>query len=132
MNKEEQKFLQEYDDSIFAKPSVTADVVILTVDNENDLNVLLIKRENFPFKDKLSIPGGFVNMEDDVDEVAKKKLFEKTGLCGIKLEQFATFGKVDRDPRGRIISVGYFALVPKKELDVTNSKALFYKIRMNG
>ena len=137
MANSEKEFLKEYDSSKYEKPSVTCDIVILTIDEENDLNVLLIKRKNYPFKDKWAIPGGFVDIKESIDMAAKRELMEETGLSDIRLEQFGTFGEVDRDPRMRVISVAYFALIPKDKLHVVAGddakEAEFFKVKIvNG
>ena len=114
---EERKFIESYDVSKYEKPSVTADVVIFTLSDANELSLLLIKRGGFPYKDKWAIPGGFVGMKESIDDAAKRELEEETALRGISIEQFGTFGSVDRDPRMRVISVAYMAFVPKDRLD---------------
>ena len=92
-----------------ARPSVAVDCVIFGFD-EGDLKVLLIQRGQQPFKDRWALPGGFVGMDESLDEAALRELREETGLRDIFLEQLYTFGQVDRDPRGRVISVAYYAL----------------------
>jgi len=94
----------------YEKPSVTVDTVIFRV-VESDLKVLLVKRNATPFKDKWAIPGGFVDINNSLDDAAKLKLEEKTGVKDVYLEQLYTFGKPNRDPRGRVITVTYFALL---------------------
>lgn len=94
----------------YAKPFVTVDIVIFRVVG-SDLKMLLVKRNITPFKDKWSIPGGFVDIDKSLDDAAKFKLEEKTGVKNVYLEQLYTFGKPDRDPRGRVITVTYFALL---------------------
>jgi len=116
--KEEEEFLQSYDSSKYEKPSVTADVVIFTVNERNKLSVLLIKRRGFPYKDCWAIPGGFVNMDESIDEAAARELEEETHLSGIDVVQFGSFGDVDRDPRMRVISIAYLSLIPKEALKV--------------
>ena len=96
--------------SKYVKPSVTVDTVIFRVVG-SDLKVLLVKRNSAPFKDKWAIPGGFVGIDKSLDDAAKFKLEEKTGVTNVYLEQLYTFGKPDRDPRGRVITVAYFALL---------------------
>ncbi|MCR4902973.1 MAG: NUDIX hydrolase [Butyrivibrio sp.] len=117
-SEEEKKFIEEYDSEKYPKPSVTLDVVIFTLDEENELNVLLIKRRGFPYKEHWAIPGGFLNMDESPEEGAARELEEETGLKGIHIEQFQTFGAVDRDPRMRVISIAYMAFVPKDKLSV--------------
>ncbi len=117
-NKEEEQFLSQYNANKYPKPSVTLDVVVFTLDENNELNVLLIKRKGFPYKDHWAIPGGFLDIDESIDEGAARELEEETGLSGIHIEQFQTFGLVDRDPRMRVISIAYMAFVPKSKLNV--------------
>ncbi len=94
----------------FEKPAVTTDIIVFTIKN-NDLKVLLIKRGITPFKDKWAIPGGFVKLEESLEQAAKRELEEETGVKDVYLEQLYTFGDLKRDPRGRVITVSYFALI---------------------
>ena len=95
----------------YASPSVTADVIIFTL-RSGDLQVLLIRRKNPPFQGVWAIPGGFVDLEESLEEAALRELEEETGVRDVYLEQLFTFGDLGRDPRGRTITVAYFALVP--------------------
>jgi len=90
--------------------AVTADVVIFNL-AEQDLKVLLVCRGRPPFKGQWAIPGGFVDVHESIDDAARRELEEETGLRDVYLEQLYTFGKPQRDPRGRVITVAYFALV---------------------
>jgi len=94
----------------YLKPAVTADIIVFTI-KENDLKVLLIKRKIEPFKGKWAIPGGFVHLNENLEQAAKRELEEETGVKEVYLEQLYTFGDVHRDPRGRVITVSYFALI---------------------
>jgi 8-oxo-dGTP diphosphatase len=94
----------------YPRPSVTTDCVIFGFD-ESDLKVLLIERKHDPFLGYWAFPGGFVDMEETTEDGAKRELLEETGLKDVFIEQLYTFSDVDRDPRGRTISVVYFALV---------------------
>jgi 8-oxo-dGTP diphosphatase len=94
----------------FPKPHVTVDIIVFTIKN-NDLKVVLVKRGREPFKDQWAVPGGFVRMRESVEEAAKRELEEETGIEDVYLEQLYTFGDVKRDPRARVITVAYFALV---------------------
>jgi len=97
-------------------PAVTVDVVIFSV-REDDLKVLLIRRRSWPFPDMWAIPGGFVHMDESLEDAAKRELFAETGLRDVYLEQLYTFGDVRRDPRGRVITVVYFALIDSTRLE---------------
>ena len=90
---------------------VTVDVVILALRNA-DLQVLLVKRKHPPFEGCWAIPGGFVRTDESLEDAAARELFEETGISSVHIEQLYTFGALDRDPRGRTITVAYFALVP--------------------
>ncbi len=91
---------------------VTVDIVIFAL-RDDDLQVLLVKRKYAPFENTWAIPGGFVQGKESLEDAAARELFEETGVRGVHIEQLYTFGTVDRDPRGRMITVAYFALVPK-------------------
>lgn len=110
-----------YDVSRFERPSVTVDIVAFTIGALNklvssQLHVLLIRRGVEPFQGKWALPGGFVQMTEGLDEAAHRELVEETGLSGTSyLEQLYTFGQPDRDPRTRVISVAYYALLPLNE-----------------
>lgn len=99
----------------FKNISVTVDIVIFTIQG-NELKVLLVKRDVEPFKGKWAIPGGFVRVEESLEEAAKRELQEETGVKNVYLEQLYTFGKPKRDPRGRIITVSYMALINSEEI----------------
>ena len=92
------------------RPAVTVDLVIFTI-AENDLKVLLIRRAQEPFKNKWALPGGFVELDESLEEAAAREMEEEVGVKDVYLEQLYTFGDPKRDPRGRTISVAYFALV---------------------
>lgn len=92
------------------RPSVTVDVIIFTL-RANDLQVLLIKRGHPPFEGMWAIPGGFVDIAESLEDAALRELEEEAGVRDVYLEQLYTFGDPGRDPRGRTITVAYFALV---------------------
>jgi 8-oxo-dGTP diphosphatase len=94
----------------YPRPMVTVDTVIFTV-LDNDLKVLLVKRRYEPFQDQWAIPGGFVGMDESLEDAARRELYEETNVQDLYLEQLYTFGAPERDPRGRVISVSYFALI---------------------
>jgi ADP-ribose pyrophosphatase YjhB (NUDIX family) len=99
-----------YDPTRYDRPSVTVDVVIFTLE-ERELHVLLVKRKNWPFEGRWAIPGGFVQMDESLEQAARRELEEETGVRDIYVEQLYTFGDPKRDPRTRVISVAYIALV---------------------
>jgi 8-oxo-dGTP diphosphatase len=94
----------------YARPALTVDVVVFALD-EPDLQVMLIQRDLAPFAGSWALPGGFVGVEETLDEAATRELREETGLADIFLEQLYTFGAVRRDPRERVVTVAYYALV---------------------
>ncbi len=110
---------ETYDASRYKRPSVTVDVVVFTI-LEGELKILLVKRKNWPYQEMWAIPGGFVNMDERLEEAAYRELREETGVCGedVYLEQLYTFGDPDRDPRTRVITVAYFALVSADKLQL--------------
>lgn len=125
--KSEEEFLKDYDSSQFEKLSLTADMAIFSVSSENTNNyrklskkkfsVLLVKRTTYPFKDKWCLPGGFVGIDESIDDAAARILNRETNLHNIYMEQLYTFGEVKRDPRMRIVSTAYIALVDKNKLE---------------
>lgn len=112
----ESEFLENYDPQDFPRPSVTVDLVLMTV-RAGKLAVLLQRRSDYPFKDQWALPGGFVGIDEGLDEAAERVLLSKVGLPASGwLEQLYTFGAPVRDPRMRIITVAYFALLPLEVL----------------
>ncbi|QBD79027.1 NUDIX hydrolase [Ktedonosporobacter rubrisoli] len=106
-----------YDASKYQRPSVTVDVVIMSL-RQKDLQVLLIKRRSWPFEGMWAIPGGFVNFDESLEDAAKRELQEETGVQDVYLEQLYTFGDPGRDPRTRVITVVYFVLLDSERLQV--------------
>src|SRR5258708_15552194 len=98
------------DSLVIERPAVAVDVVIFALLND-DLNVLLVRRVGQPFKEMWALPGGFVQMAESLEAAALRIMEEKTGVHDVFLEQLYTFGDVARDPRTRVISVTYFALL---------------------
>ena len=94
----------------YPRAALTVDCVVFGFD-ETELKVLLIERALDPFKGRWALPGGFVRVDETVDEAARRELAEETGLKNVFLEQLYTFGTVDRDPRERVVSVAHYALV---------------------
>ena len=99
ISKEEKEFLEQYDVTKFERPSVTADIVIFTLDDSDELNILLIKRGGFPYKDHWAIPGGFLEAgKESIDEAAARELKTETNIDNVNLKQLYTFGDLGRDP----------------------------------
>src|SRR5258707_523244 len=106
-----------YDASKYERPSVTVDIIIMSL-RQGDLQVLLIKRRSWPFEGMWAITGGFVNMEESLETAAKRELREETGVEDVYLERLYTFGDPGRDPRTRVITVVYFGLLDSERLQV--------------
>lgn len=94
----------------YPRPALTVDCVVFGFD-EGALKVLLITRDVPPFRGRWALPGGFVNLDENLEEAARRELREETGIDRVFLEQLYTFGAVDRDPRERVVTVAYYALV---------------------
>ena len=92
------------------RPMVTVDAVVFAV-TPDAIKLLLIKRGHEPFKGKWAFPGGFIDMDEDLDDAVARELQEETGLTGVRLKQMHTFGKPGRDPRGRQITVVYMGII---------------------
>jgi 8-oxo-dGTP diphosphatase len=90
---------------------VSVDAVIFSNDEKSGISVLLIKRKHEPFKDRWALPGGLVNNDESLEEAARRELKEETGLSVDHLEQLYAFGKPNRDPRNRVVSVAYFGMI---------------------
>lgn len=124
----EEEFLKTYDASKFERPSVTVDMLIFTVTDEEKKNyrklpekvlrLLMIKRGDHPYIGQWALPGGFVNIDESMDEAAQRELKEETNIDNIYMEQLYTWGDVGRDVRTRIISTSYMSLVDSGTLDV--------------
>ena len=93
----------------YPRPAVTADCIVIT--REAEPKVLLIQRGNMPFKGSWAFPGGFMNMDENTEQCAIRELEEETGLRLSKIQQIGAYSKVDRDPRGRTITIAYLAIV---------------------
>ncbi|MBI1850672.1 MAG: NUDIX domain-containing protein [Planctomycetes bacterium] len=111
-NAEERAFLAAYDAAAFPHPSVAVDVAVMSV-ADGALHTLLVQRGDHPQKGRLALPGGFVGVKESLDAAAARVLAIKTGLRDLFLEQLYTFGDVGRDPRTRVITVAYYALVDR-------------------
>jgi 8-oxo-dGTP diphosphatase len=104
---------KNYDATKYDRPSVTVDVLLFTIDS-GELKLLLVKRNREPFRGSWALPGGFVKMDEPIDEAAERELYEETGVKDVYLEQLYTFGDLKRDPRTRVITVTYLALSDNK------------------
>ena len=127
MYKSEEEFLKHYDSSKFEKLSLTTDILIISIANEKadnyrktskkNMSILLVKRDDYPFKNKWCLPGGFLDVHEDLEDAPNRILKRETNLDNIYLEQLYTFGDVYRDPRMRIVSTAYMALIDKNRLN---------------
>lgn len=95
----------------YPRPAVTADMIVLT--DDSDPKILLIQRGNEPFKGCWAFPGGFMNMDETTEQCARRELKEETGLDIEEVQQVGAYSTVDRDPRGRTITVAYITHVPQ-------------------
>lgn len=117
----EKLFLENYDISDYEKPSVAADIAVFSIKEEKQDNpkksavkklaIMLVRRGEYPYKDKWALPGGFLKMNETIEQCAQRELYEETGIDRLYLKQFRTYSAVDRDPRGRIISCAYISLI---------------------
>lgn len=124
----EKEFLKTYNADKYKKPSVTVDMALFTVTSEEEKNrrrlpekelqILMIKRGDHPCIGQWALPGGFVNVNEAIDDAAKRELKEETNIDNIYMEQLYTWGDVQRDPRTRVISVSYLALVDSSKLNI--------------
>ena len=137
--KTEEEFLKAYDSSAFDKLSMTADILILSVSSKDQTNyrktdkkmmsILLIKRDDYPCKGKWCLPGGFMDPKTEtLEECAKRVLKRETNLSNIYLEQLYTFDKVDRDPRMRVVSTAFVALIDKNRLNDEVKNASWFDV----
>ncbi len=122
----EEEFLKAYNPNDYDRLSLTTDILICSVSSEEEENyrklskkyfsILLVKRDDYPFKGKWCLPGGFVRIDEELEDAPKRILASETNLHNIYLEQLYTYGSLDRDPRMRVISTSYIALVDKNRL----------------
>jgi len=115
MLKKKIKFLKEYNALHYNRPSVTTDILVFTI-HKGKLKILLIKRKNPPYQGAWAIPGGFIEMDEDLEESALRELKEETGVEEANLIQLHAFGKPNRDPRMRVITVAYITFIPLNRL----------------
>jgi len=128
----EEQFLESYDANKYERPSVTVDMLIFTVTEEKKKNyrklpekvlkILMVKRGEHPFIGQWALPGGFVRMDESLDEAATRELKEETNIDDIYMEQLYTWGDSERDPRTRVISASYMSLIDSSTLDIKASQ----------
>lgn len=113
----ETNFLEEYDARKYPAFAVTSDIVLMTI-RRGKLSVLLIERAGHPFQGAWALPGGFINIDESSENAAAREMVEETGVTvdDAYLEQLKTYSSPDRDPRMRVVSTAYIALVPHSEL----------------
>jgi 8-oxo-dGTP diphosphatase len=99
----------------YPKPAVTVDCVVFGYDPQQDLKIILIQRDIPPFEGEWALPGGFIHLDESLETAALRELKEETGIENVFLEQLYTFGEVNRDPRERVITVAYYALINLNE-----------------
>lgn len=139
--KSEEEFLAAYDSSEFEKLSMTADILLVSVSDQEQTNyrktskkmmsILLCKRDDYPFKGKWCLPGGFLDVKNDtLEECAKKVLKRETNLENVYLEQLYTFDDLNRDPRLRVVSTSFVALVDKNRLTEKVENASWFDITL--
>lgn len=117
----EKEYLESYNPKDYDRPSIAVDLLIFTIEDER-LKIVLVEREEHPFKNMLSLPGTFVGMEETLDEAVRRGAGEKLGLTDMYFEQLYTWGDVNRDPRMRIISVSYLSFVPSDRIKLTGGR----------
>lgn len=141
MYKSEEEFLENYDSSKFEKLSMTTDIIIFSVsdrpqenyrkNDEKYMSVLLVKRKDYPYKGKWCLPGGFLDIKEELEECPKRILERETNIKDVYLEQLYTFGSVNRDPRLRVVSTSYMALIDKNRLlNKLNENAQWFDIKI--
>lgn len=118
-----EQFLEDYDPYKYRTPCCTTDAVVFsynggTVSENTVFKVLLIKRKNHPSIGCWALPGGFINLEENLEETARRELEEETGVKGLSVEQFACYGDWNRDPRARVITTAYMALADERQIRV--------------
>ena len=131
-----EEFLEEYDPYKYRNPCVTTDAVVFSYKNEpvreSRWRVLMIKRGNHPCIGWWALPGGFIHLEENLEDTAKRELEEETGVTDLPMEQIAVYGNLERDPRARVITSVYMAVVEADQVKVRAgddaADALWYDI----
>ena len=117
----EKEYLESYNPKDYDRPSIAVDLLVFTIEDDR-LKIVMVEREEHPFKNMLSLPGTFVGMKETLDEAVKRGASEKLGLTDIYFEQLYTWGDVNRDPRMRIISVSYLSFVPIDKIKLVGGR----------
>ncbi len=140
--KSEEEFLKHYDSSIFEKLSMTTDILTLSIseqkqnnyrkEEEKKMSILLVKRDTYPFKNKWCLPGGFLDpLKETLEDCANRVLYNETNLKNLYLEQLYTFDAINRDPRMRVVSTSFIALVDKNKLNcIVNKNASWFDLNI--
>jgi 8-oxo-dGTP diphosphatase len=105
----------------YPRPALTVDCIVFGLDAQQELKVMLIQRDIPPFEGQWAIPGGFVQMDETLEQAALRELQEETGIHDVFLEQLYTFGDLERDPRDRTVTVAYYALINLVEQQIQAS-----------
>ena len=133
-----EEFLEGYQPYRYETPSCTTDAVVFSyrgmeeqIRDVNALEVLLVKRSNHPSIGFWALPGGFINLREDLEETARRELQEETGVSGLCMEQIAVYGAMDRDPRTRVITTAYMALVKKSPSRPGTMRLMLRGVRSN-
>lgn len=118
-----EEFLEAYDPYRYQTPSCTTDAVVFSCIGElkpsmEGLKILLVKRSNHPTIGFWALPGGFIDLKENLDDTARRELLEETGVENLAMEQIAVYGDYDRDPRARVITTAYMALVDERDVKV--------------
>lgn len=129
--KDEELYLSSYREEDYDRLSLAVDILIFTMDDEFRLQILLKKREGYPYKDSYALPGGFVGIKESIEDAALRVMREKVGLKDLHIEQLYTFGESDRDPRMRIVSVAYLCIVPMKKKLKLEQGSEFFRLSTN-
>jgi 8-oxo-dGTP diphosphatase len=100
----------------YPRPAVSADIAVFRLSGDS-IEVLLIRRKNEPYQGMWALPGGFMEIDESLEETAERELEEETGLKGLALKQFMTFSQVDRDPRTRVVTTVFYGMAGKGQDD---------------
>ena len=109
----------------YPRPALTVDSIVFR-ENSDETEVLLVQRKNPPYKGYWAFPGGFVEIDESSENAVKRELTEETGLTGVRLKQLYTFSEINRDPRGRTVSIVYYGFVDLENSGVAGSSDAAY------